>query len=265
MNRTTAQEETNALAARVEEVCLNAWPALQEVHYDGWLIRFADGHTSRVNSVNVLRDGALPVREKIAYCEALYRRHALRPHFRILSNAAAELDDALAAQGYLAKDETLTLFMDFAEHPLPEPAFAVEIERNGPSAEWLAAYARIHEQDADAHLTLQKILRQLTLPGAYGIVRDESGEVRSIAKAAVHNGIVSLNMVATDRAARRQGLSNACVSALLNWARADLNATGACLQVVAANKPAIALYEKLGFDRELYRYHYRHRAHSGGE
>lgn len=260
MNLQTPNEGTCALAARVEEVCLNAWPALQEVHYDGWLIRFADGHTSRVNSVNVLRDGALPLGEKIAYCEALYRRHDLRPHFRILSNATDELDRTLAEQGYSAKDETLTLFMDFATHTPPEPAFAVEIDRNGPSADWLAAYARIHEQDDDAHLTLQKILRQLTLPGAYGIVRDASGHVRSIAKAAVHNGIVSLNMVATDRASRRGGLSNACVSALLKWAQDEQMATGACLQVVATNTPAIALYEKLGFTQELYRYHYRHRA-----
>ena len=30
-----------------------------------------------------------------------------------------------------------------------------------------------------------------------------------------------------------------------------------CLQVVADNTPAVALYESMGFDREVYRYHYR--------
>jgi len=54
------------LASRVEETCLNAWPALQEVHYDGWLLRLADGKTRRTNSVNVLRHGSRPLSEKIA-------------------------------------------------------------------------------------------------------------------------------------------------------------------------------------------------------
>ncbi|WP_246757367.1 hypothetical protein [Methylobacterium sp. OT2] len=42
-----------------------------------------------------------------------------------------------------------------------------------------------------------------------------------------------------------------CVGAAGEGARA------ACLQVVAANTPARALYRALGFERELYRYHYR--------
>ena len=60
----TVSISAGRLAARVEDVCLNAWPALQEIHYDGWLIRLADGQTRRTNSVNVLHDGSLPARRK---------------------------------------------------------------------------------------------------------------------------------------------------------------------------------------------------------
>jgi ribosomal protein S18 acetylase RimI-like enzyme len=42
----------------------------------------------------------------------------------------------------------------------------------------------------------------------------------------------------------------------MRWA-AQNGARGACLQVFAANQPAIGLYQSLGFSAELYRYHYR--------
>ena len=65
-----------------------------------------------------------------------------------------------------------------------------------------------------------------------------------------------LQWVVTEPGQRRRGLSRATLSALLQRGQ-QLGATGACLQVVAANLSAIRLYERLGFTCELYRYHYR--------
>jgi hypothetical protein len=66
------------LAKRVEEACLNGWPALREVVFDGWLIRLANGHTRRTNSVNLLSPGALPLDHKIRYCETVYTAQGQR-------------------------------------------------------------------------------------------------------------------------------------------------------------------------------------------
>jgi ribosomal protein S18 acetylase RimI-like enzyme len=250
---------TNALAARVEEVCLNAWPAPQEIHYDGWLIRLADGKTRRTNSVNILRDGRLPLDEKIAYCERVYRRHGLDTHFRILSLGSRELDAVLAARGYDAQDETSTLYMDFAVRPVAAAAGAVEVTEDAPTPEWLAARAQISGQTQSETLKVERILQHLALPAVFAAMRDENGVVRSVAKGALHDGIVCLNLVATDPAFRRRGYSQDCVAAVLAWGQ-RMGARGACLQVVSANGGAIGLYEKLGFAHELYRYHYRHRA-----
>lgn len=246
------------LAARVEEVCLNAWPALQEIYYDGWLIRLADGQTRRTNSVNALAAGSRPLDEKIQYCEAVYRRHDLPPCFRILSSAPHELEDALDARGYQAEGETSTLFMNFAERPPPMNFdFAVEFAANAPTSEWMSARMRFQDHRADERAKIEKILQQLALPAVFAAARDERGDIRSIAKGAVHDGIVCLNMVASDPTCLRRGYSRACVSAILRWAQEELSAGGACLQVLSTNAPAIRLYESLGFVHELYRYHYR--------
>ena len=253
-------EQQKPLAARVEEVCLNAWPALQEIHYDGWLIRLADGQTRRTNSVNVINAGSRPLDEKIAFCEEVYRRHDLACHFRLLSTADGALEQALAVRGYRAADETSTLYMDFAAHePASVPGFAVELIPHAPGAEWLSARMRFQGGPAHERSKIEKILQQLAIPAVFAAVRDEGGTIVSIAKGAVHDGIVCLNMVASDPALLRRGYSRACVSAILDWGRNAMGAEGACLQVVSDNWPAIRLYQCLGFRHELYRYHYRTR------
>ncbi|HEY5338273.1 MAG TPA: hypothetical protein VIJ85_08735, partial [Rhizomicrobium sp.] len=63
--------EMDRLSACVEEACLNAWPALKEIFYDGWLIRLAEGQTRRTNSVNVIGPGRAAMEDKIAYCERI--------------------------------------------------------------------------------------------------------------------------------------------------------------------------------------------------
>lgn len=243
------------LAARVEDVCLNAWPALQEIHYDGWLIRLADGQTRRTNSVNAVGRGARPLAEKIAYCEGIYRRHGLPSCFRLLNNES-ELEFELSARGYDAEGETSTLYMSFAEHPPPEPMLAVELTHGAPTAEWMAARMQFLSLRADERRKIEKILQQLALPAVFAAVR-VNGSITSIAKGAVHDGIVCLNMVASDPTALRRGYSRACVSAILQWAEGEHGASGACLQVVSENTPAVRLYRQLGFTEELYRYHYR--------
>jgi N-acetylglutamate synthase len=71
------------LYRRLEEVALNAWPALQQMLFDGWLLRFARGYTKRANSINALYDSRLDVATKIAACEHAYTAQGLTPVFRL--------------------------------------------------------------------------------------------------------------------------------------------------------------------------------------
>jgi len=249
---------TPRLHAQVEETCMNAWPARKEIFYDGWLIRLANGQTRRTNSVNVIGRSARALGEKIAYCEEIYRAHGQPSFFRVLSTGPKDLDHALAERGYAKEDETCTLYMNFRRHRAPglERHIALDVQEKRPSPEWLDAHRRLSRRSPAEAQALHAVLDNLAIPAIFGEARDEEGEIASVAFGALHERMLCLQWVVTEPGQRRQGYSRATLSALLNRGR-EMGATGACLQVVAANLPAIRLYESLGFVCELYRYHYR--------
>ena len=250
--------DTPRLHRQVEETCINAWPALKEIFYDGWLIRLANGQTRRTNSVNVIGKSARALPDKIAYCEDIYRSHGQPPYFRILSTGPAELDRTLEARGYRREDETCTLFMNFRTHqpPAPDKRVALDVFERRPTANWLNAHTRLSRRSHEEGSALHAVLDMLAIPAWFGEARDEDGEIASVAFGAIHERMMCLQWVVTDPAQRRRGLSRATLSALLQRGR-EMGARAACLQVVATNVSAIRLYESLGFRCELYRYHYR--------
>ena len=244
------------LSASAEEACLNAWPALKEIFYDGWLIRLANGETRRTNSVNVIGRGTRALEEKIGHCERIYEAHGQPTYFRIRSNDDPLLEDVLEARGFRAEDETRTLYMDFEVTPPETSPRTIEISEGRPSEEWLKAHERFCGRPPPKDDTRRRLLDLVALPVAFAATRDANGCILSVAYGAIHDRLVSLQWVATDPARRREGLSRATLSDLLMWAERR-GAEGACLQVLAANRPAVKLYESMGFERELYRYHYR--------
>ena len=244
------------LSASAEEACLNAWPALKEIFYDGWLIRLANGETRRTNSVNVIGSGTRALEEKIGHCERIYEAHGQPTYFRIRSNDDPLLEDLLEARGFRAEDETRTLYMDFEVTPPETSPRTIEISEGRPSEEWLKAHERFCGRPPPKDDTRRRLLDLVALPVAFAATRDANGCILSVAYGAIHDRLVSLQWVATDPARRREGLSRATLSDLLMWAERR-GAEGACLQVLAANRPAVKLYESMGFERELYRYHYR--------
>jgi GNAT superfamily N-acetyltransferase len=251
---------THHLARRVEEACLNGWPALRDVFFDGWLIRFADGYTRRTNSVNLLSPGMQPLDRKIRYCEAVYAAQGLPTIFCIPSRADPALGRQLDERGYdPAEDESCVLFMDFAETP-PQPVAGAVLEEDRPGEPWLTRLAQLHGQNDHAQRTHRKILENLAVPAVFAAVPRDDGSPAALAYGAVHDGIVCVNSVVTHPDFRRQGLARKAVAAVLSWAQELHGATGACLSVVAENAPARALYASMGFTREMYRYHYRRRS-----
>jgi N-acetylglutamate synthase len=248
-----------ALAQRVEAACLKGWPALHEIWLDGWLLRFAEGHTRRANSVNPLRPSSRDFREKIADCEATYRAQGLPVIFRISALAEHGLDEMLSGLGYgPPEDETCVVYRPLVAGDISDSdAYVCE---NAPSEQWLEAHTRCTGNGETAQRAQRKILQALSVPAVFTAARTEQGGLASLAFGTVHDSLVCINLVVTDPALRRRGLARRAVAAVFAWARDRAGADAACLAVVADNLPARALYRQLGFDTELYRYHYRRRA-----
>jgi len=86
---------------QLEESSLKAWPAFQEIIYDGWILRFSEGHTKRANSVNTTHQSTLNLEKIVAHCEMLYQNRNHSPIFRITpSTSPPDLDLFLEMHGY---------------------------------------------------------------------------------------------------------------------------------------------------------------------
>jgi ribosomal protein S18 acetylase RimI-like enzyme len=249
----------NRLHDLVEEACLNAWPAIHTLHHDGWLLRFGYGETRRINSVNVLHPGRLDLDAKIAYAEAAFRAHGLPPCFRIRSTDDPALDRALAARSYGIEGETCTVLMPSIAEAL-DIAAASPIDVTctlQPTNAWRAAHARFLGTPAAAIALRQRILGLIAIPALFAACRNGADAIVSVAYGAAHDGMISLQWVATDPALRQRGLAQRTLKALLACAARNGLATAATLQVEADNDAALRLYRGLGFTTDINRYHYR--------
>ena len=239
-----------ALEWRVEETCLNAWPALREVLLEGWMLRFSAGLTRRTNSANPLR----PVSQvDLRVCEALYRRLGLPTIFRVLSLIDPLVDERLAEAGYTGEGESCVLYAPMEDIAAGRDPDVKLLDQ--PTPAWFGAMAALQNHSSEQAAIYRRIVCQLAVPVAFAVLSEEGGTA-ALAYGALHNGLLCYESVITDRRRRRQGWGRRIVSALAAWAR-DQGAVGACLQVEAHNAPARALYNAIGVTRELYRYHYR--------
>ena len=247
-----------ALAWRVEEASLNAWPALHQVMLDGWVLRFTRGFTKRANSVTPLYAAAQQPLEKVRYCEELYAREGLSTIFRMTTiSEEGALDELLADRGYQSIDPTQVLYRPLATREFDlAGTFSVV-----PVASFLANYASltqppdIDERAARTATELHRvILRAIRGETVFGSIV-EDGEPVACGMAVVERELVGLFDVVVHPRCRRRGHGRALVESLLDRAF-ERGARTAYLQVLNDNAAARSLYAALGFE-PLYEYRYR--------
>lgn len=254
--RVFAMADPQRLARHVETfeaLTRSAHPALRTEEYDGWLLRFAGGFTGRSNSAQVVGPSRLPLGEKIAHCEAAYRREGLPALFKV-TDRDTELDTDLERRGY----ELVTPTRLMARGLRGREAGAVRARvGEGFSPAWTEACDRLHglsDEDARIAGAIRASIRQTVLTAAI----EEDGGVVACGSCVVERGYAGLYDIIVAEGYRRRGFGRDVCAALLNAAVAK-GAHTAYLQVVAANEGASRMYRGMGFV-EHYEYHYRREA-----
>ncbi|TAL54370.1 GNAT family N-acetyltransferase [Pandoraea sp.] len=237
----------------LEECAFNAWPARQTIFCDGWLLRFNAGYTRRANSANAwCPTGSMA--GIIGAAEAFYARHALPTVFRLSPLAGDEADAALAAAGYRQIDPTLVMTMPLAHETRSDDAVTLQL---APEAAWCAGFARANAIAPAVRATHDDMLAAIAMPKVFAALWQDGAPI-AYGLAVAERGWVGLFDILVVPEARGRGAGRRITAALLDWGRRQ-GATHAYLQVIAANTPAVALYQRLGFHR-AYGYHYRVKA-----
>ena len=235
----------------VEEACLNAWPSLRQVSFGHWLLRISGGTSRRINSINPTSGAMLDLDQVRQAAATIYGDAGQAILFRVPSFLPG-IEASLQQLGFSAEGDTLTLYRDLDPTRHAEGT-EVELARQA-EPDWLEARARFVTSTPAARQLDRNVMANLLIPHAFATAR-EAGRVVSIAFGAVHRGLLVLEAVATDPGYRGRGHARRVVAALSHWGSAS-GARGACLQVLADNEAAKALYRSQGFDRTLYRYRY---------
>jgi len=248
------------LKRRIEEASLNSWPALQQILFDGWILRFSEGYTKRANSVNPLFASSMDVGEKVDTCERLYVERGLPPVFRLTPfSSPAGLDEVLERRNYQKVAPTSVLHLDLGYTVQPTPA--VEL-RHEQLEDWLDIFCRFSKSPLEKHQAHKKILQ--AIPGKRFLASlADSGQVVACGLGVLENGYFGLFDLITDPQRRNEGYGTLLVSSLLRWAHRHEysrwqgeGSLHAYLQIVKSNTPAQRLYAKFGF-QEAYPYWYR--------
>ena len=237
----------------IEELSMNAWPALQSLHCDGWVLRSADGYTKRANSIYPLYDSTMDLDTKIDVCESFYRDKGLPTVFKMTKTSTPEnLDVYLEERGYRIDSPTSVQVLDLRAEKR-ETTDNVELTSEN-TITWHKAFARMNNVSPDRRATHESILRAILPDKCYASISVD-GKIIGCGLGVLQAGYLGIFDIVIDADHRAKRYGTHLMDALLTWGQKQAAHTS-YLQVMCNNEPALGLYAKLRFQEE-YQYWYR--------
>ncbi|MCT4633439.1 MAG: GNAT family N-acetyltransferase [Firmicutes bacterium] len=243
------------IVRRIEEMTLNAWPALYQKLYDGWVIRYSDGFTKRCNSVIAMYGGTKTFEEKVAFCENYYKERNIRTMFRINEHVSDKyLDDYLEKRGYEKKhiNSVLTLDIDESEYLQREKNIVVDTISDDHWSDFMAKNFHLNEKETEI---MYRMLSNVGEKAKYFSLKDNNGEIISAAVGIIEDDFFGIYNLVVDEKQREKGFGKTMMEGILDYGRLK-NLDKAYLQVSMSNTKAYEFYMNMGF-KEEYNYWYR--------
>lgn len=270
---TSSVDDVQRLAAR-------GWPGLASERLGGWELHYGDGHSSRANSCLPLGDPGMDVGDAIEVVVGRYRERGLVPCFQVAARSFHDddepgrvLDERLAGAGWTVRTPSLVMVRDLRRPALPESSNLFVQWASVPDEVWLGFEPSEHPARFDVLTAAPasygtalvdgeavgcvRAVRTDDWVGVSGLfVRPEvrgKGHGRELALAALRVGGPEGPL---DRPGQRHGVpTGESQSGGLGERASGAPARFAYLQVLADNRGARGLYERLGFTvHHEYRY-----------
>lgn len=244
---------------RLEEGLFVNRPALESITDKSWVWRFANGYTGRANSLQSLDvedDGNIEARLLRHWARS--KGYGIRPRFRVTPLASNKIVTLLEKQGFTREGNTLVMVVSLDDVPSAarrglNSGYKIICTQVSDS-KWRKAILELERVSAQDRLTFLLLLDRLPQQAIGLGIYDDKGVPIGAAYASHVEKTGSVFALIVSPPCRGRGIGRYMMSYMLNWLRSE-GVSQVSLQVVANNRPAIALYSSLGFS-EMYIYYY---------
>lgn len=237
----------------LEELAMNAFPAIITEVYDGWLLRYSNGYTYRGNSVNPIYKSKYDIDKKIDLCEEKYFKKGLPCVFKMTALVDESLDEKLAIRGYKIKKEA-----NIMEMPLDNKTFnksSIVTITNNLTEEWLNEFVILNgTENEPMKSTAKEILRNIINETISASIYVDNKMI-ACGLGVVEDKQLGLFDIRVLEEYRLKGYGKAICESILAEG-IEKGAKTSYLQVMSTNTIAINMYTKLGYNK-LYTYWYR--------
>ena len=239
---------------QIEDMSLNAWPSHKMELYDGWILRFSYFYTHRTNSVEQFGTSALPWREKIPYCENVYKRLGTPAIFKISPLVSPDFDYVLENRGYSIEHTTNVMTMDLKNARLESSYPEVEFHDSIPE-QWIESLFDLKGTTNPIHRKVVPSMYRAILKETICASIKKDGQIIATGLGILDRDYIGIYAIHVKDEFRRHGFARRICTGLLKEG-SKKGADKAYLQVVEGNNSARTLYESLGF-KYFYTYWFR--------
>jgi len=237
----------------IEELSMNAWPSLQTVLYDGWVIRLSDGYGNRSNSINPIYGSSIEFEEKHEYCDKLFTHHNLQTTYKLTSFKEHEvIEDKLKKMNYQKINETSIQVCEL--NASSQQNYGGIITGDDFSGSWINSVIEFNKIEEKHIPVFKKILSNIAVEKIV-VCKEIQNEIAGCGYGAIQGNFVGVFDIVVKENFRGKGYGREIVETILSEA-SKRGARRSYLQVMINNPVALHLYEKLGY-KEIYRYWYR--------